>query len=350
MKKRKHPYEDKPKKHFWSPAVAKLHFSDIEDIWTPKFIITKKDRVITFGSCFAQHIGRALRKNGFNWYITEKAPLNCNETLKNSFNYEIFSARTGNIYTTSLLKQWTEWSLAEDVQIDNDIWQSDNRFYDPFRPVIEPQGFESPEEVRLSRQTTIKNFREAIKHCDVFVFTLGLTESWYDNKFGYEYPLCPGTTTGEFIDGQHIFRSQKFNEIYDNLKSTLNLIKVINENCKFLLTVSPVPLTATNTNNHVLVATMHSKSILRAVAGQLASELSNVDYFPSYEIINSPVYKGSFFEPNLRSVNHFGVEFVMKNFFDCLTKKYGNLNSKKAAEIPFSDVVCEEELLNAFGE
>lgn len=350
MKNSKHPYENKPKKHFWSPAVAKLHFSDIEELWSPKFEITDKDRVITFGSCFAQHIGRALRKNGFNWYITEKAPLNCKEALKTNFNYEIFSARTGNIYTTSLLKQWTEWSLAGKVQIENDVWHSNNRFYDPFRPVIEPEGFSSPEEVRISRQVTIKKFGEAVKHCNVFVFTLGLTESWYDSKFGYEYPLCPGTTTGEFIEGQHIFKNQTFKEIYDNLKSTLSLIKEINENCKFLLTVSPVPLTATNTNNHVLVATMHSKSILRAVAGHLASELSDVDYFPSYEIINSPVYKGSFFEPNLRGVNHFGVAFVMKNFFDCLSKKYGNTSYKKSPEKTSSDVVCEEELLNAFGE
>ena len=97
---------------------------------------------------------------------------------------------------------------------------------------------------------------------------------------------------------------------------------------------------------------MASKSILRAVADQLASNRQNVDYFPSYEIINSPVFKGAFFEPNQRSVNPHGVNFVMDNFFKCLTAKYGvseRVNKPpKGKQAKTADEVCEEELLDAF--
>ena len=72
--------------------------------------------------------------------------------------------------------------------------------------------------------------------------------------------------------------------------------------------------------------------------------------FPSYEIINSPAFRGSFFEPNQRNVSIVGVNHVMKLFFDSLNEK-----NYEAFEIdtPFinkidHNSVCEEELLNAF--
>jgi hypothetical protein len=99
---------------------------------------------------------------------------------------------------------------------------------------------------------------------------------------------------------------------------------------------------------------MQSKSILRAVASQLSDEIDYVDYFPSYEIINSPVFKGTFFEPNLRGVNPVGVKFVMDNFFDCLTSKYGNYMESKSINQETvktsDDVLCEEEMLEVYGK
>ena len=101
-----------------------------------------------------------------------------------------------------------------------------------------------------------------------------------------------------------------------------------------------------------MVATMAAKSTLRAVTHQLTTNKSYVDYFPSYEIINSPVFKGVFFDPNQRSVNPYGVNFVMDNFFKCLVSKYGKYRTKQARpkNNETSGEVCEEELLEAFGE
>ena len=81
-----------------------------------------------------------------------------------------------------------------------------------------------------------------------------------------------------------------------------------------LLTVSPVPMTATANDEHVLVASTHTKSVLRAVAGELAREEPAIDYFPSYEIITAPPFRASHFQPNMREVAPAGVEFVMSRF------------------------------------
>jgi len=343
------PYENLPEKSFWKPSVANKSLFDINGLWDPAFNILPNHRIVTFGSCFAQHIGKALSARGFRWLSTEPPPRSLSAKHAKLFNYNIFSARTGNIYTASLLKQWTSWALA-DAPVPTEVWEQQNRFYDPFRPQIEPNGFVSAEELQLSRAQTIASFRESIKQAHVFVFTLGLTESWVNAQAGYEYPMCPGTVAGDFDSQRHDFKKQQFSEIFKALSDAIEMMREANKNLKFLLTVSPVPLTATYSGNHVVVATMESKSVLRAVAGQMTTRWRHIDYFPSYEMINSPAFKGVFFEPNLRSVNPYGVSFVMNSFFDALTHKFGEVKATTPRSLRVdSDSVCEEALLEAFG-
>lgn len=359
-----HPYESLDSKCFWSSAVAKRNMFDISDLWDPKFRISNKMKVATFGSCFAEHIGKALHIRGFNWLISEPAPLGLSTALARKYNYGIFSARTGNIYTVSLLKQWVEWAI-ENKPVPNEVWEKDGRFYDPFRPNIEPDGFETKDEMIRSRNATIKAFRTTLVESNVFVFTLGLTESWFNSEQGYEYPICPGTVAGTYDPRKHQFVNQDFPFIRKALMETILIIKELNPNIKFILTVSPVPLTATMSGNHVLVATMESKSVLRAVAGSLRRRFKFVDYFPSYEIINATPYRGTFFESNQRNVNPAGVDHVMNLFFFSLSSKFpvaegvnaGVTSSKSQPTLQPNlktetnnpeDVVCEEELLNSF--
>jgi hypothetical protein len=353
---RQNPYNSLPESAFWATAVARRHMLDIRDLWQPAHPILATDKVATFGSCFAQHFGSALRERGFSWHITERAPQGLSAENARRFNYEVFTCRTGNIYTASLLSQWLSW--ADGAPAPDVSWEEGNRFYDPFRPVVEPDGFASHAEMLVSRERTIKAFRRAVTHSEVFVFTLGLTESWFDSRDGFEYPMCPGTSAGTFDSQRHQFVNQDFPAIRQALNNAIRHMRRINPRLRILLTVSPVPLTATMSGKHVLVATMESKSILRAVAAHVASQFTCVEYFPSYEIINSPAFKGMFFEPNQRNVNPSGVRHVMDSFFSCLAAKYpeasarpapGDRNKRDDANPRKSaDAVCEEELLGSF--
>ena len=367
------PYSTLPEAAFWKTAVGSRDPMTISGLWDPKFDIQAHKKVVTFGSCFAQHIGRALRARGFTWHITELPPPGMSEANQTAYSYNLFSCRTGNIYTTSLLKQWVDWALG-DAAIPDEYWVSNGRYYDPFRPAIEPNGFESLEEMRASRDYAITAFRRAITETKFFVFTLGLTESWFNRAKGYEYPMCPGTAAGTFDPTQHEFRNQPFDVVRNNLYDALKKIRSVNKRMRAILTVSPVPLTATNSGRHVLMATTESKSILRAVAGQVRSGNPWIDYFPSYEIITAPVFGGRFFEANRRTVAKEGVDFVMSNFFADLEAKFGAVaksesvlsriksrlftpkaaNAQPANQSVFSDhedsdVICEEQLLEAFG-
>ena len=131
---------------------------------------------------------------------------------------------------------------------------------------------------------------------------------------------------------------------------------------RLLLTVSPVPLTATASGAHVLSATSHSKSLLRAVASEALQEHAGIDYFPSYEIITHPAYRGMFYAPNMRSVLPEGVDHVMKCFFAdqsaqfapgeaapaVLAPKPAALPEVEDGENPEDELRCEEAILNAF--
>lgn len=345
------PYQNLGNSCFWSTAVAKKNVFDLSGLWTPKFEINKDMKIASFGSCFAQHIGTALRLYGLNWLCTEKAPNGiCIETAK-LFNYELFSARTGNIYTASQLRQWIDWALDYE-SVPNEVWEKDKRFIDPFRPTVEPIGFDSIRELEISRKFTVQAFKKTLLESDIFVFTLGLTETWVNKNYQYEYPMCPGTIAGVFDEKEHIFVNQKFPFIRQQLAEVIKKVRAVNNKIKFILTVSPVPLTATMSDKHILVANSESKSTLRAIAGLFAEQFAFVDYFPSYELINMPISRGVFFEPNQRNINSAGVEFVMKVFFRSLELgKYTyetNEHRESSKKVRYDDNSCDEEILNKF--
>ncbi len=350
------PYETLGPQAYWRPAVAEAGAFGLQGLWQPRFRILPKHKIVTAGSCFAQHIGRALSARGYHWYDAEPAPPFLREDAARQFNYGIFSFRTGNIYTPKMLLQWLQ--LAFDAgDVPDEIWEEDGRFYDPLRPVIEPGGFASEAELRAARAATLAAIRDAVQQADVFVFTLGLTESWENGETGLQYALCPGTVKGaQFDPDRHVFRNGGFRSLHKELQAALRLMRQHNKGLRVLLTVSPVPLTATASGNHVLTATTYSKSVLRAVAGQMVEDMKTVDYFPSYEIITHPIFRGMFYAPNMRSVEKAGVDTVMGHFFADQARAFGAPKTRQRKKVPPAapaaegEVTCEEELLGAFAK
>ena len=314
MLKHSHPYTDLPKQAFWKTAVVEPDPCQIDLGWKSKSPINRSTKIITAGSCFAQHISKSLKENNFNWLDSEPAPNDLLPAEHAMRGYGIFSFRTGNIYTAALLKQWVMWVTGKTVQ-STEHFLDDGRYFDPFRPSLTVEGFSSAETMLEARRTTLAAMLEAIKRADLFIFTLGMTEAWL-NKGGMAYPMCPGTIRGAFSAEDHVFHNYNEREVARDLTEAIDELRRINPSLRFLLTVSPVPLTATASRQHVLTATTYSKSVLRSVAGYLAQIDKDIDYFPSYELITAPAFKGQSFEQNMRSVSSEGVAFVMRQFWE----------------------------------
>jgi hypothetical protein len=359
-----HPYESLPEDRFWRTAVADRDALEITGLWKPKLQIKRRTRIVTAGSCFAQHFPKALAARRYRWLDFEPGPPGLTADQRRDYHYGTFSFRTGNIYTPRMLLQWLTWALTE-TAVPETVWEKDGRYYDPFRPGVEPGGFVSVEELRRSRADTLAAIAAAVRGAQVFVFTMGLTEAWQDRATGVEYAVCPGTVAGRFDADAHVFVNHGFGTLLGDMTAALRLMFRANRGLNVLLTVSPVPLTATASGTHVLTATSQSKALLRAVASEIVATQVRVDYFPSYEIITHPAYRGRFFAPNMRSVLPEGVDHVMAQFFRDQATAFGGEVPVATVEKPIVPAVeegvepelteaeelrCEEEILAAFAK
>ena len=348
------PYLEYPDRAFWSRAIASSNMLALRDVYQKKFDIGLDDKIVTAGSCFAQHIAKRLRRSGYRYMDYEPAPFFFGVDRLAAFNYGVYSARYCNIYTVRQLRQTFERAFDMRRPVE-ETWACGNGVLDPFRPIVEPGPYPSHEEFTAARDAHLRAVRQVFSDAQLFIFTFGLTEAWVSRLDGSVFPVCPGTrapwnkaeTLGGFEPALHEFRNFGFRETLADFEWLIESMRRINPGVKFLLTVSPVPLAATASGKNVLSATAYSKSVLRAVAGELADNDAGIDYFPSYELVASHPMRGAFFEPNLRNVAAEGVDQVMKHFF-----RVHRLPDQPVVPAPpsriedahLSDVVCEEIL------
>lgn len=343
------PYEGLSARQFWKTGVQPFASDTIQEIYSPKWPIDGL-RIATAGSCFAQEIAKAMRARKYNVLDVEPRPPGILDKLANEYGYGLYSARHGNIYTARHLLQLTQEALGI-LEISPRLYvlEKKGRYFDAFRPTVEPKGLPSAEEVVEQRYDHLSRFRSLLSQCDLFIFTLGLTEAWFHKHADIVYQIAPSRTSGTYDPDQNEFRNLRFSEIVSDMLAFRDLAKSVNPGMRFLLTVSPVPLVATAVPQHVLVSTVRSKSVLRAVAGELSESFDDIDYFPSFELLSTPFLGTGFFEENKRSVKRTGVEAVMKSFFAAhegteQKTTTGTATATKTVE----EVVCEDALLEAF--
>ena len=311
---KRHPYVGRPDHQFWRKDPGLVDPSLFDPVGKPAFLIAPQDKVVTAGSCFAQHVARYLAQSGFNFLVTEQPHALLHETIAQKLNYGLFSARYGNVYTARQLRQLLERTYGTFKPIDGAWRREDGRWVDPFRPQILPGGYVSSREVKLDRRMHFRAVRRAIQEMNVFVFTLGLTECWADRRDGAVYPLAPGVAGGVYDENIHAFINFDVDEVVADLQWSLDFIRSRNPSVKFILTVSPVPLNATALDRHVAVSTAYSKAVLRVAAERVCRDNDLCDYFPSYEIITSPITRAAYFEDDAREIRREGVHHVMSLF------------------------------------
>lgn len=350
------PYADLPTRAYWRTGVVQRGPIAQSDLYIPKFRITRKQRIATAGSCFAQHVGRTLAAAGFNVLDVEPGP-SVPPAALNAYGYGLYSARYGNIYTARQMLQLLREAF-EGLEPAHPIWEKDGRYYDAFRPSVEPEGLATKAEVRRHRAQHLEAVRQLFSSTDVFVFTFGLTEAWAAKEDGTVYPTAPGTIAGEFDPEVFEFVNMRYNEVLNDFREVRKILRGLNPKIQFIVTVSPVPLTATASNQHVEVASSYSKSVLRAVCGAMLEDYVNVDYFPSYEVITTQTAHATHYSGNYRTVRAEGVEKAMMLFMQAhgtakprKDRKTGAPDIDSQGNIaPSDELVCEEALLDAFSK
>ena len=142
--------------------------------------------------------------------------------------------------------------------------------------------------------------------------TLGMAEVFINRHSGRVACQKPGYAGGAGEE-ETVFHMSSYEQNFENVARTVEMITSIRPDARLVITVSPVGLGRTFSSDDILVANCEGKSILRAVVGAVTRKYKNVTYFPSYEIVmsNSPY---SFREDDQRHVANWIVSRIVSTF------------------------------------
>lgn len=351
-----HPYKKAPSYTKWRQAVAETPAGSVDPGLGFPFRLMPGDRVATAGSCFSQHIGRALKARGFNFLVTEPAhPFVAN--VADTCAYTQFSARYGNVYTARQMLQLVQRALGLFEPADRAWTGPDGGWFDPYRPTVQPGGYLSVAELEADRARHLDRVRTLLRDLDVLVFTLGLTEVWTSVEDGAAYPLCPGVAAGTFDPELHQLVELGVDDVVADVEAFFALIRSVNPGARLILTVSPVAVAASVRDRHVLVSNTYSKAVLRVAADVLARRhAADIAYFPSYEMITGAPSRYGYVLDDLRTVSEAGVAHAMSAFArhaldftrgDAPEKGAGPARAPAADAAAFVQAECDEVMLGA---
>ena len=274
----------------------------------PKFKLCREDKFYAIGSCFARGIEKALAAQ--NVIVESAAP----EFVKlQPANSETSGLGFTNKYNTYSILNELRWALDPEAEFPRDsiVPLTKTTWYDPHtNPTL---SFVDLEET-LQRRAVMQAVTKRITDCPGVIVALGLAEVWRDAKANVFVNRTPIPSLFKSDPDRYEFQLSNFVENWANLEATYELLtRYGHPDFHIIVTVSPVPLMNTFSTMDIVVANAWAKSLLRAVAQEWAMAHPNVDYFPSYEIVQNSDH-AAVWEKDLRHVTGPAVQHIIKLF------------------------------------
>jgi len=274
----------------------------------PKFKLRPQDKFYAIGSCFARGIEHMLVQRRIA--VESVAPEFVN---LQPVNKEVTGLGFTNKYNTFSILNELRWALDPEAvfPIDSIVQVTESTWFDPhITPTLELAGLQETLDRRAMMQTVSKR----IANCRAVIITLGLVEVWRDCEVDVYTNSTPARSVLKTQPKRYEFHLTSFAQNWANLEAIHALLtRYCHPEVRIVITVSPVPLMATFSKMDVVVANTYGKSLLRAIAQEWAAAHVNVDYFPSYEIVQNS-NRAAVWERDLRHVTGAGVQHIMELF------------------------------------
>src|SRR6266496_2435056 len=293
--------------------AGKYAFQRLRETWftpriNPKFKLRRDDKFYAIGSCFARGLEHSLAKH--NIAVESAAP----EFAKlQPAKREVSALGFTNKYNTYSMLNELHWALDPDAAfpLESIVPLTKTTWYDPHTtPTLNFVGLEET----LERRALIQTVTKRIRTCRAVVVTLGLAEVWRDVQADVFVNCTPIPSLSKTQPGRYEFHLTSFAQNWANLEAIYALLSQYGHpDFHIVITVSPVPLLNTFSTMDIVVANTWAKSLLRAVAHEWAAAHPNVDYFPSYEIVQNSD-RAATWERDLRHVRGAGVHHIMDLF------------------------------------
>jgi len=292
---------------------GKYAFQRLRDTWftpqvEPKFKLHRDDKFYAIGSCFARGLENSLAAHKIA--VESAAP----EFAKlQPANRERSALDFTNKYNTYSILNELRWALdpAAEFPRESIVQLTNTTWYDPHtNPTLDFVGLEET----LERRALIETVTKRIQNCRGVILTLGLAEVWRDVEADVFVNRTPIPSLFKTLPHRYEFHLTSFAKNWANLEAIHALLsRHGHPDFHIVVTVSPVPLMNTFSTMDIVVANTWAKSLLRAVAQEWADAHANVDYFPSYEIVQNSDH-AAVWEPDLRHVKGTGAQHIMQLF------------------------------------
>ncbi|WP_299326786.1 GSCFA domain-containing protein [Parasphingopyxis sp.] len=252
----------------------------VEPIAAPAFEVPFQlepgEKIYTIGSCFARNVETALIRKGYELPVRRLFSTPAFEGLE--------PAIVNNFGTPSIYHE-IAWAFGEE-RFDEDkafLQLGRNKYIDlhmvsSLRP--------APLETLRARREGLFTATRALADCRVIIMTLGLVEIWWDEETQLYLNTQPPRAVQRKSPDRFSLHVLDVAQCMDYLERALDTIfRNGRADSRVILTVSPVPMTATHRPVDVMTANAYSKSVLRVVSEYIVQKYERVSYFPSYETV-----------------------------------------------------------------
>ena len=236
----------------------------------------------TLGSCFAGNLAHRLKEKGF------------------PVHYEDIGEEVNSTFANRSLLDWIERGVIDEPTAVMD------ELYGP--------------RVR-------ERFREGLSACEVFVMTLGVAACFFREDTG-AFAFAPMNTRlgGDALFSRRRMRTTSVAENAENIAAIVAAVRrLARRPPRMVLTVSPVPLSATTEHASAITADALSKSTLLLACEEAVQAPAGrgVVYWPSFEMVrwlgahygpDHPAYAGD--DDNTRHVSGWLVDMIIDLFLE----------------------------------
>lgn len=239
------------------------------------------DRILMLGSCFTDNIGEKLHQRLFTVLRNPFGPLYNPASIRNAVEQMVnnvpFSERTLHQNADS---QWFSYSCHSKLN-----------------------GSDA--------STTLRNLNARLERAHRFVqqatatcITLGTAWVFTLNSTGLVVANCQKQHPSLFTR-----RMLSLHECTRELKHTVALLRSINPEIKIILTVSPIRHLADGAHGNQL-----SKSTLLLSCNEVTTDIDNIVYFPSYEIMMDDLRDYRFYASDMKHPSDVAVDYIYELF------------------------------------
>jgi hypothetical protein len=276
-------------------SEKKMNFTTKIPIQKYNHPITYDSKIMLLGSCFAESMGKKFDYFKF-------------QNTTNPFGIIFNPVSLSKLIERSVQK---EFYTEEDIFFHNDLWHC----YEVHSELSHPD-----KQLFLSNLNSIVELTHrhigSLTHC---IITLGT--SW----------VYRNIETNEIVANCHKVPQKQFVKellspeiIAQSIESILFTISVLNPNCNFVFTVSPVR----HLKDGFAENTLSKSHLISALHKTITYSPSPINYFPSYEIMMDELRDYRFYAEDLLHPNQMAIDYIWIQFFEnyILESEFGLMN------------------------